>query len=105
LIAEEVAEANPSLVVHNKKGELLSVRYDQINAMLLNEFLKAHRKLEEQEATVAQLRSDFQTMSAQQQEEIRVLRVQLREQAAQIQKVSVQVEVSNPAPKVVINKP
>jgi hypothetical protein len=83
LIAEEVAEVNPELVLRNKNGEILSVRYDQVNAMLLNEFLKAHREVEELEKGMA------------------ALTTQLKEQAAQIQKVSAQLEVNRPAPKVV----
>jgi len=63
------------------------VRYEQINAMLLNEFLKEHRKVEK-------LTKDFQATVAQQQKEIRALTVQLTEQAAQIQKVSAQIKVS-----------
>ena len=54
LIAEEVAEVNPDLVVRDKNGEIYSVRYDQVNAMLLNEFQKEHRKNEQQEATIAE---------------------------------------------------
>jgi len=57
LIAEEVAKVNPDLIVRDKNGEIYTVRYDQVNAMLLNEFLKAHSKMEEQEATIAQLKS------------------------------------------------
>ena len=85
LIAEEVAEVNPDLVVRDKKGEIYTVRYDAVNAMLLNEFLKAHRKVQEQEATIAQLAT------------------RLDEQAAQIQKVSAQLEASKSAPQVVNN--
>ena len=54
LIAEEVAEVDPQLVVHDKKGEVKTVHYEQINAMLLNEFLKEHKKVEQLQATVAQ---------------------------------------------------
>jgi hypothetical protein len=50
LIAEEVAEVNPALVVRDKNGDIYTVRYDAVNAMLLNEFLKEHRKNEEQQA-------------------------------------------------------
>jgi endosialidase-like protein len=53
LIAEEVAEVNPNLVVRDQNGEIYTVRYDAVNAMLLNEFLKEHRKVEEQGATIA----------------------------------------------------
>jgi hypothetical protein len=59
LIAEEVAEVNPDLVVHDENGEIYTVRYDAVNAMLLNEFLKEHRKVEELETAVAQQRRDF----------------------------------------------
>ena len=55
LIAEEVAEVNPNLVVRNKDGEIYTVRYDAVNAMLLNEFLKEHRQVEELKAAVAHL--------------------------------------------------
>jgi hypothetical protein len=91
-----VNEVDPSLVLRNKEGEILSVRYDQVNAMLLNEFLKEHKKVEE-------LKSDFQTTVAQQQQEIQALTAQLREQAAQIQKVSAQVQVNESKGKVALN--
>jgi hypothetical protein len=94
LIAEEVAEVDPQLVVHGKNGEVTAVHYEQINNMLLNEFLKEHKKVEELQATVAQ-----------QQKGMEVLTAQLKEQATQIQKVSAQLEVSKPAAKVVVNKP
>jgi hypothetical protein len=96
LIAEEVAEVYPDLVGRNSKGEPESVRYDQVNAMLLNEFLKEHRKNEEQEATIAQLRKDLQANAAQQQKQIEAL-------AAGLQKVSAQVELSKPASQMVLN--
>jgi len=94
LIAEEVAEVNPDLILRDDQGAILSVRYEQINAMLLNEFLKEHKKVEALETTVAQ-----------QQKGMEVLSAQLKEQAAQIQKVSAQLEVSKTAPQVVVNKP
>src|SRR6266576_2758402 len=59
LLAEEVAEVNPDLVVRDQNGEIYSVRYDAVNAMLLNEFLKAHRKAQQQEATITELKKDF----------------------------------------------
>ena len=93
LIAEEVAEINPDLVLHGKTG-IDTVRYEQINAMLLNEFLKEHRRVEDLQATVGQ-----------RQKGMNVLAAQLKEQAAQIQKVSAQLEVSKPAAKVVVDKP
>ena len=94
LIAEEVAEMDPQLVVHGKNGEVNAVHYEQINNMLLNEFLKEHKRVEQLQATVAQ-----------QQKGMEVLTAQLKEQAAQIQKVSAQLEMSKPAAKVVVNKP
>ena len=90
LIAEEVAEVDPQLVVH-KDGELVTVRYEQVNSMLLNEFLKEHQKVQALENTVAQ-----------QQKGMEVLTAQLKEQAAQIQKVSAQAEMAKPATKVVV---
>ena len=71
--------------------------------MLLNEFLKEHQKVEKQEATITRLTNDFQTVSTQQRNEIQLLSAQIKEQAAQIQKVSAQLEASKPAPQVVNN--
>jgi hypothetical protein len=85
LVAEDVEKVNPDLVVRDKEGKAYSVRYEQINAMLLNEFLKEHR-------TVQELRN-----------EIAALTSTVKEQAAQIQKVSAQVEASKSAPQVVLN--
>ncbi len=93
LVAEDVAQVNPDLVVQ-RNGEISTVRYEQVNTMLLNEFLKEHKKVQNLEVTVAQ-----------QQQGMEVLTAQLKEQAAQIQKVSAQLEVNKPAPKVVENKP
>src|ERR1700680_4460564 len=95
LIAEEVADVNPDLVVRDAKGEIYTVRYDAVNAMLLNEFLKEHRKMQEQEATITQLKSTV----AQQQKGMEVLAATLKTQASQIQKVSAQVEFSKSAPQ------
>jgi hypothetical protein len=103
LIAEEVAEVNPGLVVRDKDGEIYSVRYDAVNAMLLNEFLKEHRrvgeqngklenqarKIQEQETTITQLKKEMETVIA-----------RLREHDSKIEKVSAQVEMSKPTPKV-----
>jgi len=89
LIAEEVAEVNPELVALDKEGKPYSVRYDQVNAMLLNEFLKEHCKVQEQEATIAQLKSGMEALTA-----------TVREQGAQIQKVSAQLDASRSAPQV-----
>jgi hypothetical protein len=94
LVAEDVAQVDPNLAIRNGKGQIESVRYTAVNAMLLNEFLKAHKTMEQQQASIAELKNEVQTMVA-----------QLKEQAAQIQKVSAQLEVNNPAPQVVVNKP
>jgi Chaperone of endosialidase len=97
LIAEEVAEVNPNLVVRDEKGEIYTVRYDAVNAMLLNEFLKQHRKVEQQDATIEQQRKDFQAAIAQQQKQIEALTTGL-------QKMSARLEVSKPATQTVLNK-
>jgi hypothetical protein len=72
------------------------VRYEAVNAMLLNEFLKAHHKIQEQDATIAQQQKDFQAAIAQEQKEIKALTASLKEQAAQIQKVSERLERAIP---------
>jgi trimeric autotransporter adhesin len=97
LIAEEVAQVNPALILVDKEGKPYSVRYEQINAMLLNELLKEHRRVQEQEATITELKKDFRATVTQ-------LTTRLDEQAAQIQKVSAQLELSKPAPQTVLNK-
>jgi hypothetical protein len=125
LVAEDVEKVNPDLVVRDKEGKPYSVRYDQVNAMLLNEFLKEHRKVEEheastkqlesivsrQEATIAGLRSastqerkDFETTTAQQQKELQALTATVNEQAAQLQKISARIELSRPEPRQVVGK-
>jgi hypothetical protein len=73
LVAEDVEKVNPDLVVRDKEGEAYSVRYDQVNAMLLNEFLKEHGKLEQQEVTITHLTQDFQSKLAEQQKKIEIL--------------------------------
>ena len=94
LIAEEVAEVNPDLVVRDKNGEIYTVRYEAVNVMLLNEFLKEHREVEEQQATIAQLQKDLQTNVARQQKEIEALSVGLL-------KVSAEFELRKTAPQMV----
>jgi hypothetical protein len=90
LVAEEVEKVNPDLVTCDEEGKPQSVRYEAINAMLLNEFLKEHRKVQEQESTIAQLKSTVM----QQQKGMEIFAATLNEQASQIQKVSAQVEAS-----------
>jgi hypothetical protein len=89
LIAEEVAKVNPSLVVPDNEGKPYTVRYDAVNAMLLNEFLKEHRKME-------QLKKDFESKLAEQQKQIESL-------TAGLQKVSDHLEASKSAPQVVLS--
>jgi DNA-directed RNA polymerase specialized sigma54-like protein len=96
LIAEEVAEVNPDLVVRDPNGEIYTVRYDAVNAMLLNEFLKERRKVEE-------LKKNFQATVAQHQKEIQSLTARLEKQAAQIQKVGDQLQLRNYVPQMVLN--
>jgi len=99
LIAEEVAEVDPNLVVRDEKGEIYTVRYDAVNAMLLNEFLKEHRKVEEQKAGLAEVKSTVskqEAIIAQQQKQIEAL-------TATVQKVSNRVELSAPAPQIAAN--
>ncbi len=106
LVAEQVEKVNPDLVARDDKGKPYTVRYDAVNAMLLNEFLKEHKKVEEQEATIAQLKSNTAKQDSTVSElktDIGVLTAQLKEQAAEIQKVSAQVEMNRPAPRVVGN--
>ena len=111
LVAEDVAKVNPDLIVRDKDGKPYSVRYDQVNAMLLNEFLKEHREVEElkasvlkQEATIANLQStvvnqekDFQLKLTKQEKQIETLTLGLR-------KVNANVELSQHASQVVTNR-
>jgi hypothetical protein len=101
LVAEEVEKVNPDLVVRDPDGKVYSVRYDAVNAMLLNEFLKEHRRVQEQareiqqqKATISELKNGMETVVA-----------RLKEQDSRIQKVSAQIEMGRPTPKVVLNRP
>lgn len=86
LVAEEVEKVNPDLVVRDKEGKPYSVRYDAVNAMLLNEFLKEHRTVQEQGATIARLQRQIESLTA------------------GLQKVSAQLELTKPAPQTVNSK-
>ena len=99
LIAEEVAEVNPDLVVPDKEGKPYSVCYDQVNAMLLNEFLKEHRRVQELESTLARQ----ETSAARQQAAIVVQQKQIDALTAGLQKVSAQLESSKPPPQTALN--
>jgi trimeric autotransporter adhesin len=103
LVAEDVEKVNPDLVVRDKEGKPYTVRYDAVNAMLLNEFLKEHRKVEKQETTIAQLRSEMAQQQKDFQSTVAQLSARLDEQASQIQKVSAQLEVNRPAPQMISN--
>jgi hypothetical protein len=92
LIAEDVAEVSPELVVRDKNGEILSVRYDAVNAMVLNEFLKEHRRVEELKSAMAQQRKEFEAALAQQRKTTEAVVARLGEQEARIQAVSAQLE-------------
>ena len=103
LVAEEVEKVNPALVTRDAQGKVFTVRYEAVNAMLLNEFLKEHRTVQElkstaakQEATIAQQRKDFRATIAQ-------LTARIEEQDSKIQKVNDQVELSRAAPQMVDN--
>jgi Chaperone of endosialidase len=108
LIAEEVAGVNPALVVRNKKGEIWSVRYDQINAMLLNEFLKEHRKVQEQQTTIGQLKSNAAKQEAtisELKKDLQIVVVRLKEQDSKIQSVSAELEMNKRSSHVVATNP
>jgi xanthine/CO dehydrogenase XdhC/CoxF family maturation factor len=103
LVAEEVEKVNPALVARDAEGEVYTVRYEAVNAMLLNEFLKEHRNVTQLETTVAQQQKKFETKIADQQKEIEALTTSLKEQASQIQKVSAELELRRPAPQTALN--
>ena len=102
LIAEEVAEVYPDLVGRNPEGQPESVRYEQINAMLLNEFLKEHGRgeeqdcrIQEQETTIVELKSEIQNLAA-----------MVNEQASELRKVSAEMQISNAAAQAIAsNRP
>ncbi len=103
LIAEEVAKVNPDLVVRDDDGEIYTVRYEAVNAMLLNEFLKEHRRVQELKSTVAKQEAkmacqdaDFQFKLAEQEKQIKAL-------TSGLEKVNNQLELSKPAPQIVVN--
>jgi hypothetical protein len=86
LVAEQVAKVNPDLVTRDDKGELYTVRYDTVNAMLLNEFLKEHKAFVEEQRKVEQLEKQVEALTA------------------GLQRVNAQLERTKPAPKVAVNK-
>ena len=92
LVAEEVEKVNPDLVARDAKDGIYTVRYEAVNAMLLNEFLKEHRKVQEKEAIIAQQQKGMEAVTA-----------RLQEQNSKIQKVSDQLELNKTAPRTVVN--
>jgi Chaperone of endosialidase len=96
LVAEDVEKVNPDLVARDEQGKPYTVRYEAVNAMLLNEFLKEHRKVES-------LEKQLKAADAKQEEKISALTELVKAQGAQLQKVRAQLEASKPAPQVVLN--
>ena len=96
LVAEEVEKVNPDLVARDEQGKPYTVRYEAVNAMLLNEFLKEHRKVEKLEATLAQQQTSFESKFAYQEKQIEAL-------ATGLQKVGAQLELSKTSSRTVLN--
>jgi uncharacterized coiled-coil protein SlyX len=108
LVAEDVEKVNPNLVARDEQGKPYTVRYEAVNAMLLNEFLKEHHKVADQQDTIRELKvavAQQQSTNTEQQKAIKSLTAALKEQAAQIQKVSDQLKAQGPAPRVVAIDP
>ena len=101
LVAEQVERVNSDLVARDEQGKPFTVRYEAINAMLLNEFLKAHRKVQEQEATIARLKST----DAKQEATIAKQQKQIEALTAGLQRVSARVELNKLTPQIVVNNP
>ena len=96
LVAEQVEKVNPDLVVRDADGKINTVRYEAVNAMLLNEFLKEHGQVQQLKVTVAQQQEEFRAKIAQQEKQIEAL-------TATVQKVSDQIALGKPAPQLVAN--
>jgi hypothetical protein len=92
-VTEQVEKVDPNLVVRGEDGKLMTVRYEAVNAMLLNEFLKEHRKNEEQEAAIAQLKRD----AAEQRKQIEAL-------TATVQKVNEKLELTKSIPQLLTDQ-
>ena len=99
LIAEEVAEVSPDLVVRDENGKPYTVRYDAVNAMLLNEFLKEHCRVQQQGATIRELKTNAATQGS----TIALQQKQIEALTAGLQKVSAQLELRKSAPQTVLN--
>jgi hypothetical protein len=96
LIAEDVAEVSPELITRDEEGKPQTVRYEAVNAMLLNEFLKEHKKVEELRSTIAQQKNEFQSAIAE-------LSARMKEQDGKIQRVSAQIDLNRAAPQLTAN--
>jgi hypothetical protein len=112
LIAEEVAQVNPEMVIRDKEGKPYTVRYDAVNAMLLNEFLKEHKKVEaqqskidEQQATIAELKSTVAQQQKSLQSKLADQERQISALTSSLQEVSAQMEMSRPNTKLVVTDP
>src|ERR1051325_5297437 len=115
LVAEEVEKVDPDLVVRDADGKPYTVRYEAVNAMLLNEFLREHRKIGEQQTTIAELKSscakneativELKSALARQDIEMKRFAAHLKEQDSKIEQVSAQLEMNDPAPQIVVNSP
>ena len=108
LVAEDVETVNSDLVVHDKEEKSHSVRYDQVNAMLLNEFLKEHEKVQQQKASIAQLKTTLarqEVTIAQQQKRFDQQEVQIQAITCDLKKVSAKIEVRKPAAQMVLIQP
>jgi len=103
LIAEQVEKVNPDLVVRDDEGKVMSVRYEAVNAMLLNEFLKEHRKVQELEMNAAQQQKHFESALAKQETTIEKQQKQIKALTATVQKVSERVELNTSAPQIAAN--
>ena len=102
-MAEDVEKVNPDLVARDADGKAYTVRYEAVNAMLLNEFLKEHRTVQCLQRMVAQQHDDFETTITELKNEMKAVTARSKEQASQIQKVSAQLEVSRPASQTALN--
>jgi uncharacterized coiled-coil protein SlyX len=101
LVAEQVEKVNPDLVARDEQGRVYSVRYEAVNAMLLNEFLKERRKIEQQQSTITELNSaiaEQKAANAQQQQQKQIAAL-----TATVQKVSDRLQLNNSEPQFVAN--
>jgi predicted ribosome quality control (RQC) complex YloA/Tae2 family protein len=103
LVAEDVEKVNPDLVVKDRQGNFYSVRYDAVNAMLLNEFLKEHRKVQELELNAGQQQKHFESALAKQERTIIQQQKQIEALTTTVRKVSERVELTAPAPQIAAN--